>query len=148
VENIELDSTDWKILALLQENGRATYSDIALKVNLTPPAVAKRIQRLEDAQILRGYHAEINLERLGYPIICFVNLEVPGRMEEKVVRFLSEKPQVLECYLIAGQNTFIIKVAAQSINLLNSFLNELVSFGQCTTFIVLSQVITQRTISK
>lgn len=148
MENIALDSTDWKILALLQENGRASFSEIAPKVNLSAPAVAKRIQRLEDGQILRGYHAAVDLERLGYPIICFVHLAVPGRIEEKVIEFIKPRGEVLECHLIAGQNTFIMKVAAPSISFLNSFLNELVSFGQCTTFVVLSQIITRRTISK
>ena len=143
-----LDIIDWKILSILQENGRITYSHIAQQVNLTSPAVAERVRKLEEAEIITGYHAAVNLERLGYPIICFVHLTVPSEVEKRLIDFVQGRSEVLECYLAAGQNTFVLKVVGSSISYLNSFLNELLTFGHSTTFIVLSEIISRKTINK
>ncbi len=143
-----LDITDWKILSILQENGRITYSQLARQVNLTSPAVAERVRKLEDAGIITGYHAAVNLERLGYPIICFVHLTVPSDVEKRLIDFVQGRSEVLECYLTAGQNTFMLKIVGPSVSYLNSFLNELLIFGHSTTFIVLSKIISRRTIKK
>ncbi|MEM7345260.1 MAG: Lrp/AsnC family transcriptional regulator [Chloroflexota bacterium] len=141
-----LDTVDWKILAILQETGRVTYSQIAQQVNLTPPAVAERIRKLEAADIITGYHAAVNLERLGYPISCFVHLTVPAPVEANLIAFVQTRPEILECYLTAGQNTFVLKVATPSVSDLNTLLNELLAFGHATTFIVLSEIIVRKTI--
>jgi len=143
-----LDIIDWKILSALQENGRTTYSQIARQVNLTAPAVAQRVRKLEEAGIITGYHAAVNLERLGYPIVCFVHLTVPSAVEKRLIDFVQGRSEVLECYLTTGQNTFVLKIVGSSVSDLNSFLNELLAFGHSTTFIVLSEIISRKTVKR
>ena len=146
MENKRLDITDWKILSILQENGRTSYSQIARQVNLTAPAVTERVRKLEGAGIVTGYHAVVNVERLGHPIICFVHLTMPPEVENRFIEFAQGRTEIVECYLTTGQNTFILKVIGSSVSYLHTFLNELLIFGLPTTYIVLSVVISRRTI--
>ena len=143
-----LDIIDWKIVAALQENGRITYSEIARQVNLTSPAVAERVRKLEDARIITGYHVAVNHERLGYPIVCFVHLAMPPEAENQFIDFVQGRPEVLECFVTTGQNAFILKVVAPSVSALNLLLNEFIAFGQPTTYIVLSEIFSHRTIKR
>ncbi len=143
-----IDKIDWQILRLLQKDGRIAYSEIARQVNLSPPAVAERIRKLEAAEVITGYHAAVNLERLGYPIVCFVHLTVSAKIEPHFIDFIQDKPQVRECYLTAGENTFILKIAVPSIRHLNTFLDELVTYGHCTTFVVLSEILSRKVIDR
>ena len=143
-----LDKTDLKILSALQENGRITYSELARQVHLTSPAVAERIRKLEETGIITGYHAAVKLEQMGYPIICFVHLTVPSKTEKQLIDFAKGRSEVLECYLTAGRNTFVLKIVGASVDHLNSFLNELLRFGHSTSFIVLSEIISRKTIHK
>lgn len=141
-----LDITDWKILSILQENGRTPYSQIARQVNLTAPAVTERVRKLEGAGIITGYHVALNVEQLGYSIVCFVHLTTPPEAEERFIEFAQERTEILECYFTTGQNTFILKVIGSSVSYLHTFLNKLLPFGNPTTYVVLSEVIFRRTI--
>ena len=137
---------DWEILSILQENGRTSYSQISRQVNLTPPAVKERTRKLEEAGIITGYHAAVNVERLGYPIICFVHLTMPPESEKRFIEFVQRRTEILECYITTGQNAFVLKVVGPSVSYLHTFLNRLLSFGHSTTYLVLSEVISRRII--
>ena len=77
-DSSELDSQDQKILALLQENGRLTFTEIGRRVHLTSPAVAERIKRLEESGVICGYGARINLRKIGYSFEAFVQITLAG----------------------------------------------------------------------
>ena len=142
-----LDITDWKILSILQDNSRTSYSEIAREVNLTAPAVALRMRKLEEAEVITGYHATVNSERLGYPISCFVHLIMAPEVEAQFIEFAKGRSEILECYITTGQNAFVLKVIAPSVNYLHTFLNQLLTYGHATTYLILSQVISRRTIN-
>ena len=72
----EPDALDWKILSELQKDARMSFSELSEKVSLSRPAVAERVKRLEEANIITGYSANINLKALGYPISAYLTVSV------------------------------------------------------------------------
>jgi DNA-binding Lrp family transcriptional regulator len=84
VENERLlDNTGWRILEELQGNARLTHKELGRRVNLSAPAAAERVRRMEEAWIITGYRAQIDPETVGLPLTAFVRIEVPGANHKK-----------------------------------------------------------------
>ena len=141
-----LDLTSRRILGLLTQDGRASYQALADEVGLSRPAVMERVKRLEEAGFVRGYTAVVDRRRIGYPITAFVAVRYThsmGGLEEPGIRALAENPNVLECHHVAGEDCFMLKVAAPSVDSLEGILRQLREPGEpvsTRTTIVLSTV--------
>ena len=73
---MKVDNLNWLILKEIQENSRASLTDIAKKVKLSSPAVAERIQKMEDAGVIEGYHAKLNMPALGYSLCVYISMKI------------------------------------------------------------------------
>jgi Lrp/AsnC family transcriptional regulator, leucine-responsive regulatory protein len=141
-----LDHTSRRILQLLALDGRASYQAIADEVGLSRPAVMERVKRLEEAGFIRGYHALLDRAKVGFPVTAFVAIRLPvseNTGDEPLVRALASHPSVLECHHVAGDDCYVIKVAAPSIESLEGVLREIKKPGHpasTRTTIVLSTV--------
>ena len=69
-----LDGTGWQLLQELQQNARLSYSELGQRVGLSAPAIADRIRKMEEAGIITGYRAEVNMSKLGLPVMAIVRL--------------------------------------------------------------------------
>src|SRR5580704_13709952 len=120
-----MDSTDRKIVDLLQDDCRATQQEIAKKVGLSQPSVADRIRKLEEAQVIVGYTARVDPRRLGHDITAFigVSIEHPRYFDAFAQRVLA-MPGVLECHRVAGPESYLLKVRTQSTGTLDQLLVE------------------------
>ena len=143
-----LDRIDWKILKAMQENARVSYAELGRKINLTTPAVIERVRKLEDAKIITGYRAEIDTAKVGLPIIAFVRMSISGVDFSRIVEIAVQSVEVLECHRGTGGDSFIIKVAAQSVEHLQNIIDTLTPYGITTTSIVLSSPVKTRVIEK
>ena len=131
-----MDETDKKILNLLKENARASYSEIAQKVALSSPAVKERITKLEESGIIDKYTININYQKMGKSITAFIMFET---VNCKAFReFCSNQPMVLKYYRIAGYYSYLVKVVAENMELLEAFIDETMRFGTPSTHIVFS----------
>ncbi len=140
-----LDTTGWQLLHALQENARLSYSELGQRVGLSSPAVAERIRRMEDAGIISGYHAEINLAKVGFPITAIIRMSTaPGERCTSFTGFVENMPEVLTCYRVTGGDSLIMKVMASSVGHLESLIDQLSTHGQLTTSIVLSTPVGRR----
>ncbi len=113
---IELDATDARILTVLQRQGRISNADLSEKVHLSASACHRRVQRLEDAGIIRDYVALLDPRKLGRPTVVFVEITLSGQADEVLDAFEREVrliPDVLECHLMAGTADYLLKVIAQ-----------------------------------
>lgn len=113
---IEMDATDRRILTVLQRDGRMTNSDLAAEVGLSPSACHRRVQRLEDLGVIRGYVALLDARKLERPTTVFVEITLSGQADEILEAFEREVrkiPDVLECHLMAGSADYLLKVVAQ-----------------------------------
>jgi len=139
----ELDDTDWRILRELQQNARLPFAELGRIVNLSRPAVAERMRRLEEMGVIAGYRAEINLARLGYGIIAFVRLKVQTEKLDAMASVIKGAPEVLECHRGIGDDSFVVKVVVSTLPHLESVLDRFAAHGQISTSIALSTVMTK-----
>ncbi|WP_369030854.1 MULTISPECIES: Lrp/AsnC family transcriptional regulator [Streptomyces] len=141
-----LDVTDWAILTEVQRDGRIPFTELARRVNLSASATKERVRRLEEAEVITGYRAEVDPERTGYPVMAVVRLKYPGpgTRHEPLRRLLAERPEILECLRTTGDDCYIMKVAATSTAHLEEIVDELAEFGSTTTNLVLSRTLPLR----
>ncbi|GGB31435.1 AsnC family transcriptional regulator [Sphingomonas metalli] len=110
-----IDRIDRQILSLLQDNGRMTNVDLAERVGLTAPPCLRRVRALEDAGAIRGYHADLDAARLGYPITVFAMVSLRSQAERDLSAFedhVAAIPEVRECHMLNGEIDFILKIVA------------------------------------
>ena len=114
--NEELDEVDLRILAELQRDGRITNVELARRVGLSAPPCLRRMRRLEEAGIIRGYRALLSPEPLGFEITFFalVGLETQKQaVLDAFERDVSAWPEVRECHMIRGGGDFLLRLVAR-----------------------------------
>ncbi|MFR9725519.1 Lrp/AsnC family transcriptional regulator [Streptomyces sp. MS19] len=139
-----LDPTDWSILAELQRDGRLPLTELGKRVRLSASAATERVRRLEALGVITGYRAELDLTRVGYPVLAVVRLKYPGSRHQPLHALLGERAEILECLRTTGDDCYVLKVAATSMQHLEKVVDELAGFGSTTTNIVYSQTLPYR----
>lgn len=123
----KFDRYDRILLETLQSKGRASNVELSERVNLSPPQCYRRVQRLEQEGVIRGYSAQVDAAALGLGVTAFVNLNI-AREQFKQVRELEKAirqfPEILECYTISGDFDYLLKVVAVDLKSLSSFLTD------------------------
>ncbi len=145
-ERHNMDKIDKKLLKLLQENARYSLKQLSEKVYLSSPAVASRIEKLEEDGIIAGYHADISPDRMGYHITAYVNLEMNPKQKASFITFIQGVPNVTECSTVSGNYTMLMKVCFPSTSDLDVFIGQLQKYGHTETQIVFSVPVPHRAI--
>ena len=125
MRRIKLDSIDRKILAELQADGRMTNVELAKRVQISPPPCLRRVRALEEAGIIRGYHADIDPQKLGFAITVFAMVSLKSQAESDLKAFeehVSTLPQVRECHMLNGEIDFILKIVSKDLQSFQEFL--------------------------
>jgi Lrp/AsnC family leucine-responsive transcriptional regulator len=139
-----IDQTDRKIIGELTADGRVSLAELGRRVNLSSPAVAERVQRLERAGVITGYRAELNPRALGYALTAIVRIKpAPGQLP-RIPELAAEIAQVSECHRITGEDCFYLKVYLRSIDELSDLLDRFLIYGETTTSIVNASPIPRR----
>jgi Lrp/AsnC family leucine-responsive transcriptional regulator len=116
-------------------------------VHLSQPAVAERVHALEQAGIIKGYHAEVDSTQLGFPISAMVLVEARRVHEtDAVVKIVKDLPDVLSCHKITGEYGLLLHVITSSLARLNQILQFISTYSPPTTSIILQSIFTRRTI--
>src|SRR5205807_8577901 len=111
-------------------------------------AVTDRVRRMEEAGLITGYHAEVNLTKLGLPILAIIRLgSFAGQSCNRMASQVSEIPEVLECYKVTGTDCIVVKVVAASIDHLERIIEQLTLSGPASTSIVFSRPMKRHTIT-
>ena len=143
-----LDDTSWQILAILQENARIPFKELGKQVKLSAPAVAERVRKLEEAGVITRYRAELNLEKLGLPIMAFVTLKSFADKCDELKILLHKCPEVQSCYRVTGSDHYLAKVSVTSVGHLERLVDRFIPYATITTSIVLSTPFEERAVSK
>jgi len=120
-----IDPVDRAILATLQDEGRITNVDLAARVGLTAPPCLRRMRGLEEAGIIRGYHAELDAAELGYTLMVFALVSLKSQAEDELRAFethVADLPEVRECHMLNGEIDFILKIVAHDLQSFQNFL--------------------------
>ena len=123
----DLDAIDRNILDSLQEDARMANVDLARKVNLSPSPCLRRVRALEETGCIRGYHADLDAEALGFGVTVFANVGLHSQAEADLVAFENlcrAWPLVRECHMLNGEIDFILKCVAPDLSSFQSFLTE------------------------
>lgn len=140
-----MDSIDLQILETLQSNGRITNSDLAKKVGLSAPSVLERVRKLEEANVITGYEARINAERVGRGQTCFVAVSLALHQRDRIKVFqqnINHIPEVMECFHITGEEDYLLRVVVRDMKhyeeLLLNHLTKIPGLSKIKTMVVLS----------
>lgn len=136
-----LDDRDLEIVAALQEDARATYAHVGKRVGLSASAAHDRVRKLEQAGVIRGYRAEVNPEAIGLFVTAFIAVSPldptqPDDLPDRVREF----PEVVDCFSVAGEMNYILKVRTATTGGLEDLIRRLREKGevQTRTTVVLS----------
>jgi len=143
--NLKLDNYDLKILAMLQQDARTSIAEISRQIHLSQPSVSERIRRLETTGVIQGYHAVVNPEAFGYQIVALIRIST--QQGRPYVDFVTQQPEVIDCYTVTGEDGAILKVLATDVRHLQRIIDKLNRFGSTSTAIVLSIHVVGKAIS-
>lgn len=127
MRRVKLDKIDRKILFYLQQDGRMTNVDLAQKAGISAPPCLRRVRALEEAGFVRGYHAMLDSQAMGYGVTVFANVKLVSQAETDLKQFVSlinAWPMVRECYMLAGETDFLLKIVARDWDDYQRFLTE------------------------
>jgi Lrp/AsnC family leucine-responsive transcriptional regulator len=140
----QLDSVNRRLLIELQADPRITMSALARKVGMSSPAVTERVQRMERTGVIRGYRMEVSPAALGLPVTAWIRVRpAPGQLP-KIAELARGLPTISECHRISGEDCFLIKVHAATIESLEETLDKILVYGQTITSIVHSSPVPPR----
>ena len=143
-----VDTISWNILKILQKNARTSSSEIGRQVGISSPAVTERIKKMEDAGIIESYHTTVSPFEVGYQLKAIINLRAfKGKLKpflEKVKTY----DEVVNCYRITGNENIVMEVVLRNQKHLESFIDQLIVYGETKTQIVLSHVVKNNSIKK
>jgi Lrp/AsnC family transcriptional regulator, leucine-responsive regulatory protein len=132
--NIEMDAIDRRILAILQENGRLSNQEIAERVNLSPSPCLRRIRRLEESGVIRGYVALLDAKQLGLDLLAYVNVRLEkrggptgraGATHAELFRAAVQTwPEVVACHAMTGDTDFLLRVQVQDMAHFSRFVQD------------------------
>jgi Lrp/AsnC family transcriptional regulator, leucine-responsive regulatory protein len=139
-----IDALDRRILEELQTDARLPIAELARRVSLSAPAVAERIQRLERAAVITGYHARVDPRSIGYPIAAVVRVAPTTGRLDRIRELARELPEVVECHRITGEDCFFLKLHLKSLDELEPLLDRFTPHGRTTTSLIHSSPVENR----
>lgn len=144
---MQIDSIDWRILAALQQNGRLSNQDLADKVALSPSACLRRVRTLEENGLIRGYHAELDAQQLGFELESIVHVTLDRSREEWHEQFLEQiaaLDEIVAAYVVSGPTNYVLHVRTRNLTAFSTFvvekLNKIPGMRDICSYIVMKKV--------
>ena len=141
---MKLDKKDRLILEALQLDARQSLAAIGKRIGLSQPAMSERVRKLEDAGVIEGYGARVNLRAIGVGLQAIIRIQTTHAGIRKYLKLFEEMPEVLEADRVTGEDCFIMKVLVARIEDLEVVLDEFLKLGNTTSSIVQSTPVALR----
>lgn len=138
------DETDGRLVAELQVDARLTNAELGRRVNLSPPAVADRLRRLERTGVVTGYRADVDPKALGLTLGAIMRIRPSPRQLPKVAELARDTPEVVECHRITGEDCFFLRLHVRDVEHLEEVVDRFILYGQTTTSIIQSSPVPRR----
>jgi Lrp/AsnC family leucine-responsive transcriptional regulator len=138
---MSIDNLNWKILKCLQENSRMSNVEIGRRVGVSSPAVSERIKKMEDAEIIEGYTTFVSPFEAGYQLKAIITLRAFMGMLKPFLEKVKTYDEVVNCYRITGNENIVMEVVLKNQKHLEIFIDQLITYGETKTQIVLSHVV-------
>jgi Lrp/AsnC family leucine-responsive transcriptional regulator len=131
-----LDDVDLHLIGELQRDARLSFAELGRRVDLSAPAVAERLGRLEEDGVITGYRAEIDPRALGFTLGVIIRIRPAPRELRKVAELAQRTPEVVECHRITGEDCFFMKAYVRDVEHLEEVIDQFVVYGQTTSSIM------------
>ena len=138
---MNLDSINSKILECLQKNARLSNAEIGRRVGISSPAVSERIKKMEDLGIIEGYKTIVSPFEIGYQLKAIITLRAFMGKLKPFLEKVNTYDEVINCYRITGDENIVMEVVLKNQKHLEAFIDQLISYGESKTQIVLSSVV-------
>ena len=139
-----IDDINRRLLAELQDDARLSMAELGRRVALSPPAVAERIQRLEQRGVIRGYRADIDPRALGLALTAIIRVRpAPGQLYN-VAELAQETPEVVDCVRVTGEDCYFVTAHLRDVGHLEQVIDRFAPLGQTTTSIAQSAPVPRR----
>ncbi|QNN55534.1 Lrp/AsnC family transcriptional regulator [Diaphorobacter ruginosibacter] len=135
---MRLDKKDWLILEALQIDARQSLAALGKRIGLSQPAMSERVRKLEDAGVIEGYGARVNLRKVGVGLAAIIRIETNHAGIAPYLQLFEAMPEVLEADRVTGQDCFIVRCAIADPADLERVVDALAVHGSVTTSLVLS----------
>lgn len=145
---IQLDDKAWRLLEALQADGRQPLKALALAANLSLPATAERLKRLEEAGVISGVCAQVSPAAVGYGVRAIIGINVPQPGKRKLIDKIIQMPEVLECHHVSGADSYLMTLVATDLQHLEALIASINVYGETRTSIVFSTPVPRRGLSK
>jgi Lrp/AsnC family leucine-responsive transcriptional regulator len=142
------DDTDWALLRAVQQDGRATLTQLASAISLSVSATGERLRRLEESGVITGYAAQVDPAAVGYPILAQLRLRYPSSRYQPLHDLLAVTPEVIECHHVTGEDCFVLKVIATSMRHLEEVSGRIGGLGSVTTAVAYSSPLERRPVER
>lgn len=142
-----MDETDHKILRILQEQGRISNIDLSREIKLSPAPTLERVRKLEKQRIIEGYHAQVNLGKMGITIKALIQVTLIHQQEVSIHKFIEaimHIPEIVECHQVTGDFDYLLRVFTTDIEALDKLITDRISkipeVGHIKSHIILSEI--------
>jgi Lrp/AsnC family transcriptional regulator, leucine-responsive regulatory protein len=146
-DDVLLDATNLRLLEELQADARLSLAELGRRVGLSSPAVAERLTRLEQENVILGYRAELNPRALGLSLTAIIRARPTPRQLRQVSELAQSSPEVVDCRRITGEDCLIMTAHVRSVEHLEELIDRFAIYAQTTTSIVQSAPVAARGIS-
>lgn len=143
-----MDILNQQILKCLQENSRQSNAQIGRTVGISSPAVSERIKKMEDLGIINGYTTMVSSYDMGYQLKAIITLRAFMGKLKPFLEKIKTMHEVVNCYRVTGNENIVMEVVLRNQKHLEEFIDQIISYGESKTQIVLSQVVTNNEIKK
>ncbi len=141
---MNVDNLNWKILKCLQQNARLSNAEIGRQVGISSPAVSERIKKMEDAGIIQSYNTIVSPFELGFQLKAIITIRAFMGMLKPFLEKVKTYDEVINCYRITGNENFVMEVVLKNQKHMETFIDQLIIYGETKTQIVLSHVVKQK----
>lgn len=131
-----VNDLDWRLLEAIEKDGRRTVSDLAADLGVSRSTVSEHLEQLKSTGVLRGFGADVDVERLGFGVSAFVRMTASSSQHRRVVAAVEDMPEVAECHVLTGRDLLMLRIIARDIAHLRSVVDGLTRYGDTQTDIV------------
>lgn len=142
---MKLDLIDRKVLEILQSNAKITNAQLSKEIGLSPAPTLERVKKLEQHNIIKSYHAQLDRESIGLGVTTFIQVTLTGHKKDVTdmfVRKINDVAEIIECHHITGSGDFLLKAISKDIasyqKLLLERINEIEEVASTQTMVILS----------
>jgi Lrp/AsnC family leucine-responsive transcriptional regulator len=135
-----VDEIDLKLISFLHENSRRSFADLGKLISLSPSATRGRIQKMEDFGVIKKYDIQLDYKQLGYDVEAFIMIKVFQGKLKSFLNVVNDFPEVKEAHRITGNMNVHLKIIVKNQLHLQKVIDQLISYGDTNTFLILSQL--------